>query len=81
MFWADASDPSGVYYSQERADGYAIEATPELRLQVPPAGGAVTGIAVMDDAVMIFKRSAIYMVTGAGPLANPAAGGEGPRRR
>ena len=76
VFWADASDPSGVYYSQERADGYAIEATPELRLQVPPAGGAVTGIAVMDDAVMIFKRSAIYMVTGAGPLANPAAGGE-----
>ena len=40
VFWADANDPSGVY-SQERADRYAIEATPELRLQVPPAGGAV----------------------------------------
>lgn len=76
VFFGDASDSSGVYYSQERAEGYAIEVSPALRMQVPPAGGAVTGLAVMDDALMIFKRSAIYMVTGPGPLPNPEAGGE-----
>lgn len=75
VFFGDASDPSVVYYSQERADSYAIECSPELRLQVPPSGGAVTAIGTLDDAMIIFKRSAIYMVTGPGPLANPAAGG------
>lgn len=76
LFVTSASDPNAIYYSQERAEGYAAEFTPELRLVLPPTGGAVTGIAVMDDAVVVFKANAIYRVTGAGPLPNPSVGGE-----
>jgi hypothetical protein len=76
VFLASASDPNAVYFSQEVAEGYTVEWAPSLRLVCPPAGGAVTGPAVLDDKVIIFKRTAISMVTGPGPLANPAAGGE-----
>lgn len=76
LFLASASDPNIVYFSQERAEGFAVEMVPDLRISTPPIGGSVTGIAVMDDAVVIFKERAIYRVVGNGPLANPNAGGD-----
>lgn len=75
LFVSAADDPDGVYFSQERAEGYGIEFTPELRITVPPGDGPVTALAVVDDALVIFKRGAVYMVAGSGPLPNPAAGG------
>lgn len=75
LFLASSSDPNAIYFSQERADGIAIEFA-DLRIVTPPTGGSVTGIAVMDDAVVIFKERAIYRVVGNGPLANPNAGGD-----
>lgn len=75
LFFGDPSNENVVYHSQERADGYTIECAPELRIVFPPAGGAVTAIAVMDELVVGFKRGAIYAVTGEGPVANPDAGG------
>jgi hypothetical protein len=75
VFASDPSDPSAIYYSQELAEGYAVEQAPESRIVVPPAGGRVTGLGVLDDVGIIFKRGAIYGFTGDGPLANPEAGG------
>lgn len=81
LFCASSSDPSTVYFSHERADGYTVEMSPDLAIAVPPYGGAVTGLAVMDDGLLIFKRGAIYVVAGNGPLpgASVSEGWHAPR--
>lgn len=71
LFWRDASDPHLVRFSQERAEETALEAPTALRLQVPPEGGAIVGLAVLDEAVIVFAETAIYYFVGPGPLANP----------
>src|SRR5690606_35481745 len=71
----DAADPLAVYPSQELAEGYAPEFSPELRLSFDPYGGDITGIVVMDDLLVVFKESAIFVVGGAGPAAAPELGG------
>lgn len=76
IFVGASSNANALYFSQEQADGYTSEFTPELAIVVPPYGGAVTGGVVMDDRVVLMKETAIYQVTGPGPLPNPAAGGE-----
>lgn len=75
IFVGDPSNTSAINYSQEQAEGYAMEFAPELRIVYPPAGGAVTAVAEMNGAVIGFKRSAIYGVTGDGPLADGVTGG------
>ncbi len=75
LYTVDPSNGSTVRYSQEQREGYAIEWPDDLRLTVDLAGGDVTGLAVLDDALVIFKRSSVYFVAGPGPLANPDAGG------
>ena len=76
LFLGDSSDRNALYFSQERADGYAVETTPELRIVVPPGGGDVIGVGDIDGVKIIFKHGAIYGLTGNGPLPNPQAGGE-----
>jgi hypothetical protein len=73
LFYNDPSDPLLVRFTQELADGYAAEFNNELTLKVDPYGGAVTALAVMDDRLVVFKRSAIFAVSGPGPLRNPGA--------
>jgi len=75
LFFTDASDPYVVRYTKQRADGYTAEPSPHLALAVDQNGGRITGLAVMDDALVIFKESAIYVVSGEGPLAAPDLGG------
>lgn len=73
VFFTDPADPYLVRYSKEFADGYGIETAPAFALRVDPAGGPITALAVMDDALIIFKRESIFFVAGPGPLANPSA--------
>jgi hypothetical protein len=75
LFVVDAADPLAVYFSQELAEGYAVEFSPALRFTVDPYGGDITGIVVLDDALVIFKATAIFQVSGPGPFANPDVGG------
>jgi hypothetical protein len=72
LFWTDPSDPNVVRYSQELLDGNAVECPADLSLRVDPYGGPITGLAVLDDALVILKESAIYIVGGPGPLSNPS---------
>jgi len=76
LFWDDSSDPLVVNYSQQRADDTAIEAPIDLSLQVDPLGGGVTALAALDDTVLVFKRTSIYVFGGPGPLADPTASPE-----
>jgi hypothetical protein len=73
LFYNDPSDPLLVRYTQALVDGYGAEFNAELTFKVDPYGGAVTALAVMDDRVIVFKRSAIFVVNGSGPLAAPQA--------
>jgi len=76
IFVGSSSNQNVVFFSQEQAEGYAAEFTPELAIAVPQIGGAVTGGVVLDDKVLLAKATAVYVVVGPGPLPNPAAGGE-----
>jgi hypothetical protein len=73
LFTNDASDPLLVRYTQELADASAAEFVDELSVKVDPYGGDITALATLDDRVIIFKRSAIFVIAGAGPLRNPLA--------
>lgn len=75
LFATHPSDGNVVLFSQERADGRAVEMPDGLQIRVDDAGGDIQALAVMDDALVIFKRGAIYFVAGPGPLANPELGG------
>ena len=76
IFVGSSSNANAVFFSQEQAEGYAAEFTPELSIVVPQMGGALTGGIVLDDKVLLTKATAVYVVVGSGPLPNPAAGGE-----
>jgi hypothetical protein len=75
VFVVDAAEPNTVFASQELSAGYAIETSPRLRIEVERNGGPITGIVVLGESLLIFKESALYKVTGPGPLANPDFGG------
>jgi hypothetical protein len=71
LFFTDPSDPHLVRFSQEIADAYGVEFSAALSVKCDPFGGAIVALGVLDDAVIVFKESAIYMFAGPGPLANP----------
>jgi hypothetical protein len=72
LYWTDTTDPHLVRYSQTIADDTALEAPPELSLRKDPFGGPITAIGVMDDSVVPYSTTAVYVFTGPGPLADPA---------
>jgi hypothetical protein len=73
LFYNDPSDPLLVRFTQELAEGYAAEIVNELAVKVDPYGGAITALAVMDDRLVVFKKTAIFAVSGPGPLRDPLA--------
>lgn len=77
LFWTDPSDPNLVRYSQQIREETALEAPSPLTITVDPYGGSIVALAVLDDAVVVFKETAIYAFGGPGPLANPNAGQDG----
>jgi len=78
LFFTDANNGNIVRYSQTLATGYGLEIAPELKLDIPPDGGDVTGLSVMDDVVFVFKENAIYAFAGDGPNATGTSVNAGP---
>jgi hypothetical protein len=70
LFWTDPSDPHMVRYSQTLRDDTAMEESASLYLRCDPYGGPIVALAVMDDAVLVFKQTAIYVFVGPGPDAD-----------
>jgi hypothetical protein len=75
LFFTDAQDPHVVRYSQqlELGAGAAVDFPADLALAVPPDGGRIVGLGVLDDAVVVYCETAIFAFGGDGPLANPEA--------
>lgn len=71
LFWNDPKDPDLVRYSKASKDDTAIEAPIDFSLRVDPSGGRITGIGMLDDAVVVFKETAVFRFTGPGPLDDP----------
>jgi hypothetical protein len=76
LFYTDTTDPHLIRYTQQIADDTAIEAPIDLSLRKDPFGGPVTAIGVMDDTVVPFSTTAVYVFAGPGPLADPNANPE-----
>ncbi len=69
VFVAGIADlPNTVVPSKIRTDGRVLEFSDFLpRIVVPDAGGPITALAVLNETLVIFKKSAIYRVRGDGP--------------
>lgn len=73
LFLVTAEDPNLVQYSKQVIQSVPVEFSDLFTLYVAPSSGAqgstgkTTAISAMDDKLIIFKRDAIYYVTGQGP--------------
>jgi hypothetical protein len=73
LFLVDAEDPNLLWYSKQVIENTPVEMSDLFTLFVAPTSGAqgstgaVTALAPLDDKLIIFKRDAIYYITGNGP--------------
>lgn len=61
-----AGDPDAWRYSRERGDGEVASFHDELRVEVPPVGGAITALWADDQFVYVGRTTAIYAYAGPG---------------
>lgn len=59
--------PHTVFFSLLRAPGDAVSFSNALQIPLPDQGGDITGMAVMNEALIVFKERAIYRIRGSGP--------------
>lgn len=73
LFLIDAEDRNLLWYSKQIIQNTPVEMSDLFTLYVAPTSGAqgstgdMTAISAMDDKLIIFKKDAIYYVTGNGP--------------
>ena len=61
------SNSDRLFYSKITNEGFPVEFNDTLQIAVPEVGGNTTAIKEMDDKLIIFKRDAIYFISGDGP--------------
>lgn len=61
------SQEDRLYYSKITNEGFPVEFNDTLQIAIPEVGGNTTAIKTMDDKLIIFKRDAIYFMSGDGP--------------
>lgn len=71
---------SDVWWSGQTVSGEATWFNPVFQVPVPGEGD-ITGLAVQDGTLFIFKRSEVYATSGDAPSDNGASGGLGTPRR
>jgi len=67
LFALDSTNPLSIAYTKEVEPGIPAEFAEGFVINVNPKGGNVTGIASMDDKLIVFKETSIYAMTGSGP--------------
>lgn len=63
---AVAGDPDRVWYSKQRLDGSVAGFHDQLAFDVPRAGGEITGLAFLNETLIVFRERAVYAVPGEG---------------
>jgi hypothetical protein len=61
-----AGDPDRVWYSKQRVDGEVASFHDTLVVNVPPQGGAMTALAFLNETLVVFRETAIYLLPGDG---------------
>lgn len=73
LFLVDAEDRNLLWFSKQVIEGTPVEMSDLFTLYVAPSIGAqgstgpITALAAMDDKLIIFKKDAMYYITGSGP--------------
>jgi hypothetical protein len=67
VFALDTTDPLKIWFSKQVVPGSPVEFSDFLTENADPSGGDVTGIASMDDKLIVFKKTSIFYLTGTGP--------------
>lgn len=60
-------DERRVQFSKTRQAGKALEWNDTQIIEVDSEGGPITALGILSDALVIFKRSSVYIVIGDGP--------------
>ena len=69
VFVVDSTNPLNLYYSKIVNSAAAVDFYALAKIEVDPTGGAITGLAVLDDKLLIFKENYVRQITGNGPDA------------
>ena len=72
MFLAGLEDENSIWFSKEHQPNQAVEFSDVFVITVDDTGGAITGLATLDDKLVIFKESTIFVLMGDGPLPTGA---------
>lgn len=73
LFLIDAEDRNLLWFSKQIIEATPVEMSDLLTLYVAPTTGVqgstgdMTALSAMDDKLIIFKKDAIYYITGSGP--------------
>lgn len=73
LFLIDAEDQNTLWFSKQVIEAVPVEMSDLLTLYIAPTSGAqgstgpMTALSAMDDKLIIFKKDAIYYLTGTGP--------------
>lgn len=68
LFVVPSDNPLTYWYSQQIATSQTpVEFSGFLTGQIDSLGGEITGMSTLDDKLIIFKRNAIFVLTGQGP--------------
>lgn len=73
LFLVDAEDPNLLWYSKSVIEATPVEMSDLFTIFVAPSVGSqgstgpITALAALDDKLIIFKKDAIYYLTGTGP--------------
>ncbi len=73
LFLVDAEDQNLLWFSKQVIEGTPVEMSSLLTLYVAPtisaqgSTGPITALSAMDDKLIVFKKDAIYYMTGDGP--------------
>lgn len=61
-----ANRPDEVRYSKQRAEGSVASFHEALSVTVPPGGGSITALAILDGTPIVFRERAIHALVGDG---------------
>lgn len=67
VFLAGFEDPNLILYSKIGTAGKCLEFNDALTIKCDEDGGPVTGMAVLNESLVIFKRRRVYVLDGDGP--------------